>query len=111
MPIVTSTYRYKRPPRKRKPVAIEAPAVVTIDPTTRVAKKGRRLVGNEAAAEEVVLTRAARIGAEAQPSTPPEGPRDPVVTTAEKAPQPANDDDGPRKSAIAMSVDPKKSRR
>ena len=32
MTIVTSTYRYKPPPRKRKPVAIEVPAVVTIDP-------------------------------------------------------------------------------
>jgi hypothetical protein len=27
--IVTSTYRYKRPPRKRKPVLIEVPAIVT----------------------------------------------------------------------------------
>jgi hypothetical protein len=27
--IVTSTYRYKRPPRKRKPVLIEAPVIVT----------------------------------------------------------------------------------
>jgi hypothetical protein len=26
--IVTSTYRYKRPPRKRKAVALEAPAIV-----------------------------------------------------------------------------------
>jgi hypothetical protein len=29
MAIVTTSYRYKRPPRKRKPVAIEAPAIVT----------------------------------------------------------------------------------
>jgi hypothetical protein len=29
MPIVTSTYRYKPPPRNRKPIAIEAPAIVT----------------------------------------------------------------------------------
>ena len=27
--IVTSTYRYKRPPRKRKPVLLEVPAIVT----------------------------------------------------------------------------------
>jgi hypothetical protein len=27
--IVTTTYRYKRPPRKRKAVALEVPAVVT----------------------------------------------------------------------------------
>jgi hypothetical protein len=26
--IVTSTYRYKRPPRKRKPVPLEGPAIV-----------------------------------------------------------------------------------
>jgi hypothetical protein len=39
--IVTTTYRYKRPPRKRKPVAIEVPMVVkAADPakTRRVAK-------------------------------------------------------------------------
>src|SRR5262245_12970641 len=47
--IVTSTYRYKRPPRKRKPVMIEAPAVVTpADP-----KKSRRpVLAREAAAAE-----------------------------------------------------------
>ena len=27
--IVTSTYRYRRPPRKRKAVALEVPAIVT----------------------------------------------------------------------------------
>ena len=27
--IVTSTYRYKRPPRKRKAVALEGPVIVT----------------------------------------------------------------------------------
>jgi hypothetical protein len=50
--IVTSTYRYKRPPRKRKPRTIEAPAIVTIDPKTRVAKKGRRPIGGAAARTE-----------------------------------------------------------
>jgi len=29
MPIVTGTNRYKRPPRKRKPVEIEGPRIVT----------------------------------------------------------------------------------
>jgi hypothetical protein len=29
MAIATTTYRYKRPPRKRKAVALEAPAIVT----------------------------------------------------------------------------------
>jgi hypothetical protein len=44
--IVRSTYRYKRPPRKRKAVALEAPAVVT-------AKSSRRpSLGGKAAAED-----------------------------------------------------------
>jgi hypothetical protein len=39
MPIVTSTYRYKRPPRKkRKGPRIETPAIVTIDPKTQATK-------------------------------------------------------------------------
>ena len=33
--IVTTTYRYKRPPRKRKAVALEAPAVVTTKSSRR----------------------------------------------------------------------------
>jgi hypothetical protein len=44
----TSTYRYKRPPRKRKPLAIEGPVIVTpADP-----KKGRRR-REQAAAEDL----------------------------------------------------------
>ena len=39
MPIVTSTYRYKRPPWKRKPQSLEGPAIVTIDPKTRIARR------------------------------------------------------------------------
>jgi hypothetical protein len=43
--IVTSTYRYRRPPGKRKPVEIEGPRIVTpADP-----KKARRHVAREAA--------------------------------------------------------------
>ena len=44
MPIVTSTYRYKPPPKRkgRKLAQITGPAIVTIDPKTRVAKKGGR---------------------------------------------------------------------
>jgi hypothetical protein len=34
-PIVRTTYRYKRPPRKRKAAALEVPAIVTIDRKTR----------------------------------------------------------------------------
>jgi hypothetical protein len=34
MTIVTSHYRYKRPPRKRKAVALEVPAIVRAKPTS-----------------------------------------------------------------------------
>jgi hypothetical protein len=46
--IVTTHYRYKRPPRKRKAVALEAPAIVTT-------KSSRRppIGGTEEAAAEV----------------------------------------------------------
>jgi len=40
MTIVRSTYRYKRPPKKRKPVALEVPVIVRAsDP-----KKSRRQI-------------------------------------------------------------------
>jgi hypothetical protein len=49
--IVTSTYRYKRPPKKRKAVALEVPAIVK-------AKSGRRQVRETAAeSEESASTR------------------------------------------------------
>jgi hypothetical protein len=35
MTIVTSTYRYKRPPRKRKAVALDVPAIVMPAPTKK----------------------------------------------------------------------------
>jgi hypothetical protein len=82
--IVTTTYRYKRPPRKRKAVALEAPAVVTT-------KSRRRPVrGTEEAAAEVsaALPPLREEGA-AQPSTPRE---------ATRVAPPANDD---RKSVTA----------
>ena len=112
--IVTSTYRYKPPPWKRKPIKIEVPAIVTIDPRTLARrrsddpsdaadaadpKKSRRSVGSEAAASREMSSpgRANK----AQPSTPPERGRHSSVTTAGKAPAPANDD-GPRKSAVIV---------
>jgi hypothetical protein len=50
---VTSHYRYKHPPRKRaKAVALEVPAVVTID------RKTRRRVSNEARAAPMASTQA-----------------------------------------------------
>jgi hypothetical protein len=79
--IVRSTYRYKRPPRKRKAVALEAPAIVT-------AKKSRRPVLGETAAEVMTLHAPAPETGAAQPSTPREAAR--VI-----APPPANDDRKP----------------
>jgi hypothetical protein len=50
--IVTSTYRYKRPPRKRKAVPLEVPAIVTVSDKKRLAKADRPAtvaVGSDAA--------------------------------------------------------------
>jgi hypothetical protein len=44
--IVTTHYRYKRLPRKRKAVALEVPAVV------KASKKGRRMELNETASQQ-----------------------------------------------------------
>jgi hypothetical protein len=35
MTIIRTTYRYKRPPRKRKAVALEVPAIVRANPNSR----------------------------------------------------------------------------
>ena len=59
MPIVTYAHRYKRPPRKRKAVALAAPAAV--------AKRSRRPVWGEAAARVAVRPRP-RAGNEAAQS-------------------------------------------
>jgi hypothetical protein len=87
--IVTTTYRYKRPPKKRKAVALEVPAIVTT-------KRSRRSM--ERAAAEVVSRspRRSKDGA-AQPTTPRDAERDYAVT----APPPAN---GDRKSAIVTTT-------
>jgi hypothetical protein len=37
--IVTTNYRYKRPPKKRKPAAIKVPEVVTVRDRKRAAKQ------------------------------------------------------------------------
>jgi len=102
MTIVTTTYRYKPPPKRkgRKLAEITGPAVV-------VQKKGRRQTWvGEATAEESsnrpgLGSAAARqstrleISHRTEPSTAPERRRDPAVTTAAKAPAPANDDHKP----------------
>jgi hypothetical protein len=82
--IVTTHYRYKRPPRKRKAVAVEAPAVV-ITKSSRRQPVGRK----EQAAAEVRLHTPVPGGKGAlQPSTP---------RAAARVAPPANDD---RKPAI-----------
>ena len=85
--IVTSTYRYKRPPRKRKAVPLEGPAIV-------VGKRSRRLEGTAAA--EVISGSPRHHDGAAQPSTLRKTEREPAVT----APPPANDD---RKPAIVTA--------
>src|SRR5262249_30078713 len=48
--IVTSTYRYKRPPRKKKPVApLEGPAVITIRDRKRVRPETPETIQDETA--------------------------------------------------------------
>ena len=82
--IVTTTYRYKPPPKRkgRKLAEITGPAVITsVDPK----KSSRRAVLAETAAKEELSTRSP--AGDTEPSTPPG-----------KAPTPANDD-GPRRSA------------
>ena len=78
--IVTTHYRYKRPPGRKKPVALEVPAVIT-------AKSSRRPIGERTAAEMPFAPVSGRKGA-VQPSTPRE---------AERVAHPANPD---RKPAI-----------
>ena len=89
--IVTTTYRYKRPPKRkgRKLAEITGPAVVTSVP----AKKSRRPSLRGKAAAEVEMSTSARTPAgSAQPST---------AKAADGHHIPANDD---RKSAIVTAA-------
>jgi hypothetical protein len=61
--IVRTAYRYKRPPRRKKPVTLEVPAVVT-------AKKQPPPDWGEAAAEIKGHAPASRRSGAVQPSTP-----------------------------------------
>jgi hypothetical protein len=73
--IVTSTYRYKRPPNKRNTPALELPTVVT-------AKRSRRSAGEDAQAAAEAVSQSPRLpdGA-AQPSTARDEECDSTVTT------------------------------
>ena len=83
--IVTTTYRYKPPPKRkgRKLAEITGPAVVTAK------ESSRRPAWKKAAAGEGMSksTRLEKAG-EAQPTTPPERQRDPVVITQKRRPRP-----------------------
>jgi hypothetical protein len=88
--IVTTHYRYKPPPRKRKTVPLAGPTVVT-------AKSSRRPVLGKTAAEVLNAPVLGRSGA-MQPSTPREAAR--II-----AAPPANDD---RRPAIATTASKKR---
>ena len=79
--IVSYVHRYKRPPRKRKAVALEVPVIVAT-------KRNRRPPGRAAAEVGCANCPAIHDGA-AQPTTPRDAERDSVVTS----PPPANDGD------------------
>ena len=85
--IVTTHYRYKRPPRKRKAVALEAPAIITT-------KSSRRPVGGteETAAEVQRAPVPEREGA-VQPSTSRAAER--VISPPHHSTSPANYDRQP----------------
>ena len=63
MTLVCTAYRYKRPPKRKQPVALEVPAVVA-------AKSSRHLTGEKAAAEIPRHAPVFRRKGAAQPSTP-----------------------------------------
>ncbi|HET7884422.1 MAG TPA: hypothetical protein VFL55_26270 [Acetobacteraceae bacterium] len=76
--------RLRAPPFSLRQVA---PAIVTIDPKTRVAKKGRRTVGSGAAAEDAKgenpLPADERAG-EHQPNPPPIARKPAIVTVRDR---------------------------
>jgi hypothetical protein len=79
--IVTTQYRYKRPPKKRKPAAIKVPEVVTVRDRKRVAN--RRVPDNpEATPQPANDDRKAGIVSAKKPGRPhrslarPSSPRD-----------------------------------
>ena len=63
--IVTSTYRYKRPPRKRKAVALEVPAIV---PAKKL--KPRKAPATQPT-ETAIVSPATKRGAKPEPVTQP----------------------------------------
>jgi hypothetical protein len=74
--IVRTAYRYKRPPGKRKPVALEVPAIVR--------KNGRR---RDAAAEEKEEKSLRLSGPGQEDPTPASDDRKPAVLTIRRQPE------------------------
>jgi hypothetical protein len=66
--IVRTAYRYKRPPRRKKPVVLEVPAVITT-------KSSRRPIRVKAAAEMQLAPVSKEKQGAVQPSTPREAAR------------------------------------
>jgi hypothetical protein len=77
--IVRIAYRYQRPPGKRKPVALEVPAVVT-------AKSSRRPIGVKAAAEEKEEKCPRLSGPGQEDPTPANDDRKPAIVSIRRTP-------------------------
>jgi len=103
--IVTTHYRYKRPPRKRKPVALEVPAVVTAKSSRRTPPVGGK---GEVAAESYVRPFPDEEGT-AQPSTPREAAR--VISPPHHSASPATDDGKPAMATKSVIVTTGRKRR
>jgi hypothetical protein len=70
--IVRTSYRYKRPPKRKKPVTVEGPAVIT-------GKSSRRPADSQVTAEVISLVPRRRDGA-TKSTTAVDAPRDRPVT-------------------------------
>jgi hypothetical protein len=100
--IVTTHYRYKRPPRRRKAVALEAPVIVTT-------KKQPPPIWGETAAEVLHTPRFREEGEAVQPSTPREATR--VISPPNHSALPANDDRKPTTTTKPAIVTASRKRR
>ena len=95
--IVTTTYRYKPPPRKRKPAPLAGPAIVTpkrkpaavtkIEPAATIVQKAKPC--NDNRPDVVSQNKPAAIVRTAQPSramhaTPEDNPKPAIVTSADR---------------------------
>ena len=92
--IVTSTYRYKRPPRKKKPVLLEVPAIVTKRaphspqagaPKPPAPANDDRKPANVTMTEDVATS--AHVSRRSQPAA--DAPRPPIVTARRPGAKPS----------------------